>query len=121
MDEYLILMRLDLLTREAQPSPEQMQEYMKQYHDWVGSIAAQDKFRGGKGLSTEGKVIKSKGIVTDGPFAEVKESLAGFIMIKAKDFDDAVAIAKACPILGGEGNSVEVRKVISVHDTADPA
>ncbi|MEX6689621.1 YciI family protein [Danxiaibacter flavus] len=113
MEEYLILMRLDLLTREAQPSPEQLQVYMKMYNDWVGGIAAQDKFVGGKGLSTEGKVIKPNNVVTDGPFVEIKESLAGFIMIKAKDFDDALAIAKECPILKGEGNSVEVRKVIN--------
>lgn len=116
MDEFLILMRLDLITREAQPSPEQMQVYMKQYQDWVGGIAAQNKFIGGKGLSTEGKVLKSNNVMTDGPYAEIKESIAGFIMIRAKDFDEAVSLAKACPILNGEGNSVEVRKVVSVHN-----
>jgi hypothetical protein len=115
MDEYLLLMRLDILTKEAQPSPEQMQEYMKRYHDWVGGIAAQNKFIGGKGLSTEGKVLKANNVITDGPFAEIKESIAGFIMVKANDFEDATNMAKACPILMGAGNSVEVRKVISVH------
>ncbi len=114
MEEYLILMRLDLITKEAQPSPEQMQEYMKIYNDWVGSIAAQNRYIGGKGLSTEGKVIRSKDMITDGPYAEIKESLAGFIMIKARDLDDAVNIAKGCPILEGD-NSVEVRKVVAVH------
>jgi len=114
MEEYLILMRLDLITKDAQPSPEQMQVYMKMYQDWVGGIAAQNKFVGGKGLSTEGKVIKTNNVITDGPYAETKESLAGYIMIKAKDFDDAVSIAKECPILKGD-NSVEVRKVISAH------
>ncbi|MFZ6009118.1 MAG: YciI family protein [Bacteroidota bacterium] len=116
MEEFIILMRLDLLTKEAQPSPEQMQVYMKQYHDWVGGIAAQNKFSGGKGLSTEGKVIKSGQVITDGPFVEIKESIAGFIMIKAKDFAEAVSLAKSCPILNGEGNSVEVRKVVSAHN-----
>jgi hypothetical protein len=116
MDEYLILMRLDLITKGAQPSPEQMQVYMKQYQDWVGSIVAENKFIGGKGLSTEGKVIHSNELVTDGPYAEIKESLAGFIMIKANDFDDALRFAKKCPILRGEGNSVEVRRVVSVHN-----
>ena|SRR5258707_13817050 len=115
MDEYLILMRLDLITKEAQPSPEQMQVYMKQYQDWVGSIAAQNKFVGGTALSTEGRVIKPKDVVTDGPFAEIKESIAGFITIRAKDFEEAVSMARSCPILGGEGNSVEVRKVTGGH------
>jgi len=116
MEEYLILMRLDLITKEAQPSPEQLQVYMKQYQDWVGGIAAQNKFVGGTALSMEGKVIKPKQVITDGPFAEVKESIAGFITIRAKDFDEAVSLAKLCPILGGEGNSVEVRKITGVHN-----
>jgi hypothetical protein len=116
MEEFLILMRLDIISKNAQPSPEQMQVYMKQYQDWVGGIAAQNKFVGGKGLSTEGKVIKSGNIMTDGPFAEVKESIAGFITIRAKDFDEAVSFANKCPILNGPGNSVEVRKIVSVHN-----
>jgi len=116
MDEFILLFRLDLLTKGAQPSPEQLQVYMKQYHDWVGGIAAQNKFIGGKGLSTEGKVLKSHQVVTDGPFAEIKESIAGYIMIRAKDFDEAVSLAQDCPILNGEGNSVEVRKITGAHD-----
>ncbi|MBN8853787.1 MAG: transcription initiation protein [Sphingobacteriales bacterium 50-39] len=115
MDEYLILMRLDLVIRETPPSPEQMQQYMKQYQDWVGGIAAQNKFVGGTALSLEGKVIKPKDVVTDGPFAEIKEWIAGFITIRAKDFDEAVSLAKGCPILNGEGNSVEVRRLTDGH------
>jgi len=117
MDEFILLFRLDIITKEAQPSPEQLQVYMKQYQDWVGGIAAQNKFSGGKGLSTEGKVIKSNNVITDGPYAEIKESIAGYIIIKAMDFDEAVSLAKDCPILKGEGNSVEVRKVVAVHNS----
>jgi hypothetical protein len=116
MNEFVLLFRLDILTKDAQPSPEQLQVYMKQYHDWVGGIAAQNKFVGGKGLSTEGKVLKSHNVMTDGPYAEIKESIAGYIMIRAKDFDEAVSLAKDCPILNGDGNSVEVRKVVTVHE-----
>ena len=117
MDEFLIIMRLDIITKDAQPSPEQLEGYMKVYNDWVGGIAAQNKFVGGKGLSTEGKVLKFNNIITDGPYAELKESVAGFIQIKAKDFDEAVSTAKGCPILFGEGNTVEVRKIVGVHNS----
>ncbi|MBS1562774.1 MAG: transcription initiation protein [Bacteroidetes bacterium] len=113
MEEYLIIMRLDLITKEAQPSPEQMQVYMKQYQDWVGTIAAQNKFVGGTGLSKEGRVVKSGQMMTDGPFAEIKESIAGFIRVRAKDLDEAAAFAEACPILKGPGNSVEVRQIVT--------
>lgn len=117
MDEYLLLMRLDLLTAAAQPSPEQLQVYMKQYQDWVGGIAAQNKFAGGTGLSTEGKVLKPNNEMTDGPYAEIKESIAGFITVKAGSFEEAVVMARACPILMGEGNSVEVRKIMKTDNT----
>ncbi len=115
MNEYLVIMRLDLITKDAQPSPEQLEGYMKMYHDWVGGIAAQNKFVGGTGLATEGRVIKPNNVITDGPFAEVKESIAGFITIKAKDLDEATDLAKACPILFGTGNSVEVRQISAGH------
>ncbi|PJZ85568.1 YciI family protein [Leptospira harrisiae] len=115
MEEYLILMRLDILTKEAQPSPEQLQIYMQQYQEWVNSIVSQKKFKSGTALSTEGRVIQSDHIITDGPYVEIKESLAGFITIFANDFDDAAKIAQDCPILMGAGNSVEVRKVMGLH------
>jgi len=118
MQEFLLLFRLDIINKEVQPSPEQLQVYMKQYHDWVGGIAAQNKFVGGKGLSTEGKVLKANNIISDGPFAEIKESIAGFIIIKANDLDEAVDLSKACPMLKGEGNTVEVRQIVSVHNNS---
>jgi hypothetical protein len=34
-------------------------------------------------LASEGKVLKPRGIVTDGPFVEIRERLAGFIVVKA--------------------------------------
>ena len=103
MNEFVLLFRLDIINKEAQPSPEQLQAYMKQYHDWVGGIAAQNKFVEGKGLSTEGKVLKANNIITDGPFAEIKESIAGFIIIKAKDLEEAVSLSKDCPMLKQQG------------------
>ena len=116
MEEFLLLMRLDLTSKDAQPSPDQLQEYMKQYHEWVAGIVAQNKFVGGTGLSTEGRVVKSGGAVLDGPFVETKESLAGFITVRAKDFDEALVMAKKCPILNGPGNSVEIRCVSGAHE-----
>lgn len=116
MDEFILLFRMDIITKDAQSSPEQLQVYMKQYHDWVGGIAAQNKFIGGTGLSTEGRVLKPHSVITDGPYAEIKESVAGYIMIKAEDFDEAVNLAKDCPMLKGEGNSVEIRKITGTHN-----
>jgi len=112
MSEFVLLFRMDIKTKEVQPTPEQMKVYMEQWQDWIGGIAAQYKLAiGGNHLSSEGRVISSGNVVTHEPFSEIKVSVGGYIIIKAKDFDEAVNIAKDCPILNGEGNSVEVRKV----------
>lgn len=53
------------------------------------------------------RVRSGKATVTDGPFAETKEQLAGYFLIEAQDRDDAVRIAKLVP--GARIGTVEVR------------
>lgn len=53
------------------------------------------------------RVRDGKPIVTDGPFMEAKEQLAGYFLIEAQDRDDAVRIAKLIP--GARIGTVEVR------------
>ena len=93
-------------------SPEQIQVWMKQTMDWIGGIAAQNKFVKGTGiLFADAKVVGHNRIVTDGPFGEIKETIGGFITIKADSVDEAVEFAKGCPVLQGDGNTVEVRRI----------
>ncbi|THU38092.1 transcription initiation protein [Niastella caeni] len=114
MDDYMLIFRHEDGNKVA--SPEQIQIWMKQTMDWIAGISAKGKFIGGNGLPFEGsQVVWSHGVVTDGPFGEIKETIGGYIMVKAGSFDEAVEFAKGCPILQGEGNSVEVRK-IAKHD-----
>ncbi len=110
MDEYALIMRHEDGGKIA--SPEQMQIWMKQTMDWIGGIAAQNKFSGGTGLSFEdARVVRPNNVVTDGPFGEIKETIGGYIIVKANSVDEAVEFAKGCPVLQGEGNSMEVRKI----------
>lgn len=93
-------------------SPEQIQIWMKQTMDWIGGIAAQNKFVLGNGLLfDDAKVVAHKGVVTNGPFGDVKETLGGYIIVKAKSVDEAVQFAKGSPILQGDGNTIEVRRI----------
>lgn len=55
---------------------------------------------------------KGKAVVTDGPFAETKEQLLGFLMIEAKDLEEAVDIAGQVPL--AEIGSIEVRAIYDV-------
>jgi hypothetical protein len=93
-------------------SPEQIQIWMKQTMDWIGGIAAQNKYVGGNGLPMDGaKVVGHKNVVTNGPFGDIKETIGGYVVVKAENVDEAVEFAKGCPVLQGEGNTVEVRMI----------
>lgn len=110
MDEFALIMRHEDGTKLA--SPEQMQAWMKQTMDWIGGIAAQNKFVGGTGLPFDNaRVVHSNKTVTNGPFGDIKETIGGIITVRAESFEEAAEFAKGCPVLQGEGNTVEVRKI----------
>ena len=110
MEEYALIMRHQDGTKIA--SPEQMEIWMKQTMDWIGNIAAKNKFVGGTGLPfDDARVVKHDKTVTNGPFGEIKETIGGLITVKADSIEEAVEFAKGCPVLQGEGNTVEVRKI----------
>lgn len=110
MKEFLLIFRHE--NAQGKVSPEQMQEWMRQQMEWVDSIAAQNKFVSGSGLLFDGaKVVQHGGVVTNGPFGEIKETLGGFVRVRATSVDEAVEFAKGAPVLQGEGNTVEVRQL----------
>jgi hypothetical protein len=110
MDEFILIFRHQDGAKTA--SPEQMQQWMKQTMDWIGGIAAQNKFVSGTGLIFDNaKIVGHNNVVTNGPFGEIKETIGGFIIVKAQSVDEAVEFAKGSPILSGEGNTIEVRKI----------
>ncbi len=113
MEEFALIMRHQDGKKVA--SPEQIQQWMKQTMDWIGGIAAQNKFVSGTGLPfDEARVVTNKNekkLVTNGPFGEIKETIGGLIVVKAASVEEAIEFAKGCPVLMGEGNSVEVRKI----------
>ncbi len=95
-----------------QMSPEQMQQNMNKWFAWMGELRAKGKFKAGEPLGDEGKVLSgSKGaVVTDGPFVEGKEEVGGYWIVSATDLNEAVALAKGCPIFENKG-TVEVRPI----------
>ena len=112
MKEFLIAIHRDLTGKSPMPSPEQMKEAMKPYQDWIAGIAAADKLVAPpKRWDVDGRVITGSGMVNEGPYAEKKKSIGGLFLIKAKDYDEAVEIAKGCPIIK-HGAIVEVRMAI---------
>ena len=116
MDEFVLIMRHPDGNKVA--SPEQIQIWMKQTMDWLGDIAAQDKLVSrGNGLSfDDSRVVRHGGVVTNGPFGDIKEAVGGYVIVRAESIDEAVEFAKGSPVLQGQGNSMEVRKIIRYKD-----
>jgi hypothetical protein len=93
-------------------SPEEIQEVMSRWTAWFDRLSQQGKAKAGQPLRNEGAIVSGKkGVsVADGPFAESKEAIAGYIFLQVNNLDEAVEIAKECPGLE-YGASVEVRAV----------
>ena len=94
-------------------SPEQSQKVSEDWMAWFKDLMAEGKAVAGHPLAFEGKSVSGKNArVTDGPFAEAKEAVAGYFMLDVATMDEAVAIAQRCPGLPF-GAKVEVRPVLA--------
>lgn len=109
MSDFILIFRRDYLTAAAQPSPEVLQESLKQWQDWFGKLSSEERLsRPVQRLDPAGKVLRKNNNLSNGPYTEMKESIGGLVIIKAADYDDAVEVAKGCPVLSLGGN-VEIR------------
>jgi len=110
MKEFMLLFRQPNFDY-SNVSPKDIEAVSKRWRDWVESIAAQGKLTStGSRLALEGKVLKAGGVITDGPFVEIKEKLGGFMIVKADNLEDATTLAHGCPALDANG-SVEIRPI----------
>ncbi|MGO9454428.1 MAG: YciI family protein [Candidatus Binataceae bacterium] len=108
MSEFAFLFR----GRDTSASPEQMQQYAQNWLAWFKQLGEKGHIKEtGHPLEHTGKVVKGKQkSVLDGPYAEAKDIVNGYVLIEAKDLAHAVEIAKGCPIFD-VGGFVEVRPV----------
>lgn len=64
--------------------------------------------------ATSVRLRDGKRLITDGPFAETREQLGGFFLVKAKDLDDAIDIAARIP--AGRWGTVEIRPLVEIEN-----
>jgi hypothetical protein len=110
ISEYMLLFRG--MHWDKNLSPEEIQNVMSRWIAWFDRLTQTGKARAGQPLTATGKVVSGKKgrTVVDGPFAESKETVAGYILLQVGSLDEAVEIAKECPGLD-YGISVEVRLI----------
>jgi hypothetical protein len=111
MKEYLFLFRGGD-GKGLQLSPEKWQAHMQKWTQWMGDLTQHGKFVSAQPLNQTGRKISgNKKVVSDGPFMEGKEAVGGYLMCKAGTYDEAVEIAKGCPILEFDDGIVEIREI----------
>ena len=62
-------------------------------------------------LFTERNRHTAAGLITDGPFVEIRERLGSFIIVSAGSLEEATTLAHGCPALEADG-SVEIRQIL---------
>lgn len=119
MQRDFVLIFRNSHSSQPMPSPEQMQEVMTKWMDWMGGIAAQNKLvdKGNRLSVSQSKVVGAGNSVSDGPYTEIKEFINGYIIVRAATIDEAVRMAQGCPVLTIGGN-VEVRAVVNPDDNS---
>ncbi len=103
MAKFLFIYRESTESR-PRPSPEEMQALQAAWYAWMQRFGSAI-VPGGDGVKPTGRVLKA-GLVTDGPYVEAKEVVVSFTIIQAEDYEEALAIARACP----PGHTIEIRE-----------
>lgn len=115
MAKFMLIFRGGGYT-ETKPtvSPTELQAHLERWNAWSQSMLAQGKLVGGNPLSypPTGKTVRGREkIVTDGPFAEAKDLVSGYVILEVASIEEATETARGCPILEHDSGSVEVRPV----------
>jgi hypothetical protein len=93
-------------------TPDEIQAIFGKWVAWMKGLKAEGNLVGADRLEDGGKVLRSPrgATVTDGPFVESKEIVAGYVIVSAEDLKQAAEIARGCPGLE-YGYIVEVRPI----------
>ena len=107
---YILLYRSDEWYKAL--SREELQNVISQNNAWMERLTAQGKAKPGRALERKRATVSGKNgrVVSDGPFAESKEAIGGYLLLDVETLEEAIAIAKSSPSLA-YGTSIEVRPV----------
>jgi hypothetical protein len=107
---YMLLYRSDEWYNRI--SHEELQNLIRQNQAWFERLTTQGKAKPGRALERKGAIVSGKNgrFITDGPFAESKEAIGGYLVLDVETIEEAIAIAQTSPGLA-YGGSIEVRPV----------
>ncbi len=97
-------------------SPEQMQAQMEEVYGWIDSLTKKGVMTAAQPLTPNGKMVSGRNgnvVISDGIAAESKEAVGGFFIVNANSLEEAVNIARTCPMFK-HGGKLEVRQMASL-------
>ena len=110
LNDYMLLFRFEP-NPNYQPTETELADQKKAWGVFIGGIAAQAKLVSTHQLGFTGKQLSADMSIKDGIHVANKTTLGGNMIIKSNNLDEAVEMAKACPILK-MGGSIEVRSIL---------
>lgn len=118
--EFLFLFRGGDWDRSL--SPGELQNTLGGFMAWFDRLSAEGTLKGGQPLMDDARIVSGRNgrNIADGPYAESKEAVGGYFLIRAESLDAAVAVAQQCPILE-HGAVVEVRPIAASCPTQQRA
>ena len=109
--------------QDAKPGPAPKPEAFAAMQAYNEKAAKAGMLLAAEGLTPKGVRVRfnyEERLVTDGPFTETKELVAGFMIIKVNSLEEAIEWVKRAPNLSPDGESVvEIRKLMDVEDFGD--
>jgi hypothetical protein len=111
MKEFILFFKANYKDIEG-VSAQETRERNNRWMDWIDELVDKNHLaEGGNHLAPNGKVLWRDGKIIHEAVSENKESILGYLLVLASSFDEAVELAKGCPILPKDGTSVEVREI----------
>lgn len=91
-------------------TPEEFEKRMAPYNEWMQNLVSKGRFKEGSPLVDDrGKMVDGKNQSSEGSFLDPKTVISGYLIIYAKDLNEAADIAQACPM--SKHFPIEVREV----------
>lgn len=115
MEKFLFIIREDL-NKLKNWSEEERYNGVREMDKWVKTLVQNGNFISGDALHIKGNYVKKDLVLSDGPFIEAKEGISGFILVTAKNLNDAVSIAQTCTLVKRGDMAIEVRPLMDVKD-----
>lgn len=112
MSAFIYLFRASAAEQREAMRPERAQQSLQAMMAWFKDLEKEGHLKNpGLPLEPTGRVVSGRGgVITDGPYAESKDMVLGFIVVEARDMAQATELARTCPMVTG-GAAVEIRPV----------